>query len=75
MVESVDYLISLINSGRVMIKVLTKEYREGDQAVKTTEVTFLHIILFKYKKSTTNNKAVELLTSIQQSNKVIKGFI
>lgn len=57
-----------------MIKVLTKEYREGDQAVKTTMVTFLCIPIFKYKKSTTNNKAVALLTIMNQPKKV-KGFV
>ena len=57
-----------------MIKVLTKEYREGDLAVKTTEVTFLCMPLFKYKKSTTNNKAVALLTTIEQP-KTVKGFV
>lgn len=57
-----------------MIKVLTKEYREGDQAVKTTVVTFLCIPLFKYKKSTTNNKAVTLLTVTNQP-KEVKGFV
>lgn len=57
-----------------MIEVLTKEYREGDQAVKTTVVTFLYIPLFKYKKSTTNNKAVALLTVANQP-KEVKGFV
>lgn len=57
-----------------MIKVLTKEYREGDQAVKTTVVTFLCIPLLKYKKSTTNNKAVALLTVTNQP-KEVKGFV
>lgn len=57
-----------------MIKILTKEYREGDLAVKTTEVTFLCIPIFRYKKSTTNNQAVKLLTSISQPTKV-KGFV
>lgn len=57
-----------------MIKVLTKEYREGDQAVKTTVVTFLCIPIFKYKKSTTNNKAVALLTTVNQPKKVT-GFV
>lgn len=57
-----------------MIKMLTKEYREGDLAVKTTEVTFLCIPIFRYKKSTTNNQAVKLLTSISQPTKV-KGFV
>lgn len=57
-----------------MIKVFTKEYREGDLAVKTTEVTFLCIPIFKYRKPTTNNQAVTLLTIIKQSKKV-KGFV
>lgn len=57
-----------------MIKVLTKECREGDLAVKITEVTFLCIPIFKYKKSTTNNKAVALLTIMNQPKKV-KGFV
>lgn len=57
-----------------MIKVLTREYREGDQAMKTTVVTFLCIPLFKYKKSTTNNKAVALLTVTNQP-KEVKGFV
>lgn len=57
-----------------MIRILTKEYREGDQAVKTTVVTFLCIPLFKYKKSTTNNKAVALLTVTNKPKEVI-GFV
>lgn len=57
-----------------MIKVLTKECREGDLAVKTTEVTFLCIPIFKYKKTTTNNKAVALLTTVEQPKKV-SGFV
>jgi hypothetical protein len=57
-----------------MIKILTKESREGDLAVKTTEVTFLCIPIFKYKKTTTNNKAVALLTVVNQPTKVT-GFI
>lgn len=57
-----------------MIKVLTNEYREGDLAVKTTEVTFLCILIYKYKKTTTNNKAVALLTVQNQPTKV-KGFV
>lgn len=57
-----------------MIKVLTKECREGDLAVKTTEVTFLCIPIFKYRKSTTNNKIVAAMTTVQQPSKV-KGFL
>lgn len=57
-----------------MIKVLTDEYKEGDLAIRTTKVTFLCIPIFKYKKSTTNNKAVALLTTVNQPTK-IKGFV
>lgn len=57
-----------------MIKVSTKECREGDLAVKTTEVTFLYIPIFKYRKSTTNNRVVAAMTIAQQPSK-IKGFI
>lgn len=57
-----------------MIKMKTKEYREGDLAVRTTEVTFLCIPIFKYKKTSTNNQAVKMLTSITQPTSV-KGYI
>ena len=57
-----------------MIKVLTKEYREGDLAVKTTEVTFLYIPIFRYKKTSTNNKAVAQLTIVKQPSN-IRGFV
>lgn len=57
-----------------MIKMKTKEYREGDLAVRTTEVTFLCIPIFKYKKTSTNNQAVKVLTSITQPTNV-KGFV
>jgi hypothetical protein len=53
--------------------MLTKEYREGDLAVQTTEVTFLCIPIFKYKKVTTNNRAVAMLT-VAKSDKKVKGF-
>lgn len=56
-----------------MIKMLTKEYREGDLAIRTIVVTFLYIPIFRCKKTTTNNKAVQLLTIVKESNK-IKGF-
>lgn len=57
-----------------MIKVLIKEYREGDLAVKTTEVTLLHIPIFRYRKTTTNNLAVKQLTIVEQPKKV-SGFV
>ena len=56
-----------------MLKVLTKEYREGDLAVRTTEVTFLYIPILKFKKTSTNNTAIQLLTVVKEPNK-IKGF-
>lgn len=56
-----------------MIKILTNEYMEGNQAVKTVKITFLYITIFKYKKLTTNNMAVDLLTPSEQPKKV-KGF-
>lgn len=56
-----------------MIKMLTKEYREGNFAVKTTEVTFLCIPVFNYKKITANQRAVAALTIADEPFKV-KGF-
>ena len=55
-----------------MIKVITKEHREGDIAVKTTYITFLGISVFRYRKETTNNKAVALLSVLKKTT--IKGF-
>ena len=55
-----------------MIKVITDEYREGDNAVKTTSITFFGMPIFMYKKLTTNNKAVALLTV--QKETTIKVF-
>lgn len=55
-----------------MIKVITDEYREGDNAVKTTSITLFGIPMFRYKKLTTNNKTVALLTV--QKKTTIKGF-
>lgn len=55
-----------------MIKVITKEFREGDYAVKTTLITFFGLTIFKYRKETTNNQAVRALTVIKKQN--IKGF-
>lgn len=57
-----------------MIKVITKECREGNLAVKTTEVTLFNILIFKYRKTTTNNLAVKQLTVIEQPLKV-NGFV
>lgn len=57
-----------------MIKILSKEYKEGDQAVLITEVTFLGIPIFKCKRTTTNNQVVSTLVSINQPTE-IKGFV
>lgn len=56
-----------------MIRVLTEEYREGDLAVRTSVVTFFHVPIYKYKKTSTNNQAVKQLTGVPQPKKVI-GF-
>lgn len=56
-----------------MINVITQEYKEGDLAIRTTIVTFLHIPIFKFKETTTNNIIVSNLTPIKEPVK-IKGF-
>lgn len=55
-----------------MIETVTKEYREGDNAVRTTSITFFGIPIFRSKEITTNNNLVKLLTV--QKNTTIKGF-
>ena len=56
-----------------MIKVITQEYREGNLAVRTTDITFLCIPILKFKKTSTNHIAVGQLTVIKEPVK-IKGF-
>lgn len=55
-----------------MIETIKKEYREGDNAVRTTSITFFGIPIFRSKEITTNNDIVELLTV--QKKTTIKGF-
>lgn len=55
-----------------MIETVKKEYREGDNAVRTTSITFFGIPIFRSKEITTNNDIVELLTV--QKKTTIKGF-
>lgn len=55
-----------------MIENIKKEYREGDNAVRTTSITFFGIPIFRSKEITTNNDIVELLTV--QKKTTIKGF-
>lgn len=55
-----------------MIETVTKEYRKGDNAVRTTSITFFGIPVFRSKEITTNNNLVELLTV--QKKTTIKGF-
>lgn len=55
-----------------MIETVKKEYREGDNAVRTTSITFFGIPIFRSKEMTTNNDIVELLTV--QKKTTIKGF-
>lgn len=55
-----------------MIETVKKEYREGDNAVRTTSIAFFGIPIFRSKEITTNNDIVELLTV--QKKTTIKGF-
>ena len=55
-----------------MIETVKKEYRKGDNAVRTTYITFFGIPIFRSKEITTNNDIVELLTV--QKKTTIKGF-
>ena len=55
-----------------MIETVKKEYREGDNAVRTTSITFFGIPIFRSKEITTNNDIVELLTV--QKKTTIKCF-
>ena len=55
-----------------MIETVKKEYREGDNAVRTASITFFGIPIFRSKEITTNNDIVELLTV--QKKTTIKGF-
>lgn len=56
-----------------MIKKITREYKEGNLAVRITIITFLCIPIFKFKETTTNKAVVSQLTVIKESIKV-KGF-
>ena len=55
-----------------MIETVKKEYSKGDNAVRTTSITFYGIPIFRSKEITTNNDIVELLTV--QKKTTIKGF-
>ena len=55
-----------------MIETVKKEYRKGDNAVRTTSISFFGIPIFRSKEITTNNDIVELLTV--QKKTTIKGF-
>jgi hypothetical protein len=56
-----------------MIKILTKEYMEGDLAAKTVEVFFFNIPLFKSKSTTVNNQVIQAFTKPKNTIK-IKGY-
>lgn len=50
-----------------MIKVTIKEQVEGDLAVRTIEVSFLCIVVFRYKKTSTSGKAIAQLSKIKKN--------
>lgn len=58
-----------------MIKIIDKEYREGDLGVRTITVTLFGLTVFSKKKTTTNNKAVTMLTSLSRPSKKVSGFV
>ena len=55
------------------MKIITKEFVEGDNAVRTVSVTLFNIPIYKYRKQSTNNNAVNMLTVKSKMTK-IKGF-
>lgn len=56
-----------------MIKVIIKQYIEGDFAVRTEKVTFLCIPIYKRKEITSDRDVIEALTPHTPLTK-IKGF-
>lgn len=50
-----------------MIKVTIKEYVEGDLAIRDIEVSFLRIVIFRYKKTSTSGKAIAQLSKIKKN--------
>lgn len=72
-VARMDYWTGLTNFGKTMIKMMVKEYREGDLGVNDIIIKFLGIPVFKYTKTTANYTVVALLTPKSKSNKVT-GF-
>lgn len=56
-----------------MIKQETKEYSEDGLAVRTIRITLFGVPIYRFKKTSTNNKAVAMLAKASQSKKVI-GF-
>lgn len=68
-------MIKHIDSGRKeeMVKISIKEFVEGDNAVRTVSITLFNVPIYKYRKESTNNNAVSMLTVKSKMNK-IKGF-
>lgn len=56
-----------------MIRQEVKEYSEDGLAVRTLQIKFLGMPIFKYKKTSTNKMAVAQLTPSTKPIKV-KGF-
>lgn len=56
-----------------MVKMIVKEYRQGDQGVNDIIVKLFGLPIFKYKKTTTNYTVVALLTPKVLAHSV-KGF-
>lgn len=56
-----------------MIKILKKEYKEGDLAIKNIEVTFFKLPIYKSICTSTNRIAVQQLTTMRPTTKIV-GF-
>lgn len=55
-----------------MIKVEIKEYVEDNLVIRTINITFLYIPIFKYKKTSTNKGVISQFTPIKKVKQI--GF-
>lgn len=57
-----------------IIKIKTKEYREGCLGVRTYKVTFFGIPVFVANHTSTNNQVIKQLTSLDDNKTTVTGF-
>lgn len=56
-----------------MIDMVSQEYAEDNLAVRTIVITFFHIPIFKFRKTSTNCMTIRQLTPIKKRTQ-LKGF-